>query len=230
MLPHYIMQIFGWLTVGMTYILVVAGNLAGSSTAGLGLSSDMNTLLSLLGTALFSGLILMMCVATWDNPVVKKPDPKVRRLAMAGLHGMILQVILGAWVTHTHAGLACPSFPLCLNNFFPIPFTAETSLTFLHRWWGVLMLGLFFHLAITTAKKIPELARPALQVLGLSIAQVFLGIGTVMTGLDFGSRALHAAVGYAIWGILFYLAIRVGAVRWRPHSTDTTAKQTARTR
>ena len=76
------------------------------------------------------------------------------------------------------------------------------------------MLGLFFHLALVTSRFNPSLARPARRVFSLAVGQVFLGIGTVLSGLNTESRAIHAAVGYAIWGVVFYLAVRSGAVRW----------------
>jgi len=212
------MQTLGWLSVGLTYALMVWGNWVTTTNSSLGLSPGLSTGLLIVTTLLFSGLIAMSCVITWKNPVVKNPAPKVRRLALAGLGGLFVQFCLGSFVRTTHSGLACPNFPVCLESFFPIPFTFETGIAFFHRWWGVLLLGLFFHLAITTAKQLPILAGPARRALGLSVAQVFLGVGTVLSGLSTHSRAFHAAVGYALWGILFFIAVRVGGIPplWKP--------------
>ena len=162
---------------------------------------------------------MVACAMTWENPVVSGPEeftrlPKIQRLVMAALIGLLIQFCLGALIRHTHSGLACPNFPNCLDGFFPIPLTFETVIAFTHRWWGILMLGLFFHLALVTSRFNPSLARPARRVFSLAVGQVFLGIGTVLSGLNTESRAIHAAVGYAIWGVVFYLAVRSGAVRW----------------
>ena len=164
----------------------------------------------LIGTLVFSGLITIACVITLGNPVVQNPSPKLKRLGIAGLGSLFLQFCLGALLRDTHNGLACPNFPNCLDQFFPIPFTFWTAIAFFHRWLGVLMLGLFLHLAVEAARTTPSLARPTRQAFALSVAQVFLGIGNVMGGLSSESRIIHAGVGYALWGILFYVTIRSG--------------------
>lgn len=188
--------------------------LLGGTTVLLGLSPLVSTIHLLIATLVLSGLITVACVMTWGNPVVENSTPKLRRIGIAGLIGLLVQFSLGGLVRHHHSGLACPNFPACLDSFLPIPFTLDTALAFFHRWWGILMLGVFVHLAVLTAKKTPLLARPARRVLGIAVAQIFLGIGTVMSSLNTESRAIHAAVGYALWGILFYVTIRAGGFRW----------------
>lgn len=161
---------------------------------------------------LFFALILWASKSTWENPVVPKVSPKVRRLAVAGLGALSLQLFLGAVIKQTQSGLACSNFPNCLDSFFPLPWTLGTSLTFFHRWLGILLIGNFFHLALQATKTTPALARPAQQTLGLSVAQVFLGIGLVLGGLHEHSRLLHAALGFALWGALSYLVVRSGGI------------------
>ena len=194
--------------------MLAAQILLGATTVLLELSPLVSTIHLMIATLVFSGLIAVACVMTWPEPMISNSPPKIQRLAIAGLGGLLVQLCLGALVRHHHGGLACPNFPHCLNGFFPIPLTFESGLAFIHRWWGVLMLGLFVHLAITAAKTFPPLAQSTRRAFSLAVAQVFLGIGTVMSGLNTESRALHAAVGYALWGILFYIAVRAGAVRW----------------
>jgi heme A synthase len=70
------------------------------------------------------------------------------------------------------------------------------------------MLGLFIHLSIAALKSGPELLRSARRTSSLAVAQVFLGIGVVMTQLHPDSRLCHVAVGYALWGILLYIRVR----------------------
>lgn len=162
------------------------------------------------GTFLFSILILSTQVFR-DKPfVVKNPAPKIQRLSTAGLYALLIQLILGALVRHTHSGLACPNFPTCLDSFFPVPMTFETVLHFVHRWWGVLLLGVFAHLPMAARKQCPELYRPARNVFILAVAQILAGVGILHSKLMAQPRMVHAAVGYALWGILFYLAIRSG--------------------
>jgi heme a synthase len=188
--------------------------LLGGTTVLVGLSPVISTVHLLIAAIVFGGLIAVACVVTWKDPEVEKSSPKLRRLAVAGLIGLIIQLCLGALVRHTHSGLACPNFPNCLTGFFPLPFGLETALAFLHRWWGVLMLGLFFHLAMTATRQTPALGRSARRIFSLSVAQVILGVGTVMSGLQVETRAIHAAIGYALWGLLFFVAIRAGSLKW----------------
>jgi heme A synthase len=180
----------------------------------LGPSLPFSALRFILANLVLGALITHVCVITWGNPVAQDSITKVRRLAIAGIGGLLVQFFLGTLVRQSHSGLACPNFPQCLDSLFPIPFTFETSIAFFHRWWGVLMLGLFVHLAVTSAKQMHSVAGPARRALGLAVAQVFLGVGTVLSGLKTESRVIHAAVGYALWCTLFYIAIRAGGIRY----------------
>jgi heme A synthase len=208
------MKKLAWVAVVATYFLMVWGNIVGSNGSGLGFSPTVSTALLVIATLVFSGLIALACGMTWKNPVVSPTSPKIKRLAVAGLFALLIQFILGSLVRHNHSGLACPNFPTCLDGFFPIPFTFDTALSFTHRWWGILMVGVFAHLTFAAPKLSPKLAGAARQLLPLSLVQIILGIGTVMSGMNTHSRATHAGVGYLLWGVLFYIAIRAGAFRW----------------
>ncbi|MGZ3697528.1 MAG: COX15/CtaA family protein [Bdellovibrionota bacterium] len=186
----------------------------GGTTVLLGLSVTVSTIHLLIANIVLSGLIATATVITWGNPVVKDASDKLKRLSVIGLGGMVIQLALGALVRHGHAGLACPNFPGCLSGFFPDPFTFETAVAFFHRWWGILMLGIFVHLPLAARKQSPSLAPVAWGVMLLSLAQVGLGILTVLSGLQTHARATHAAVGYALWAGLFYLALRSGGFRF----------------
>src|SRR5581483_3930283 len=105
-------------------------------------------------------------------------------------------------------------FPNCLDSFWPAPLHFETLVAFTHRCWGFVLLGVFVHLATAAPRLSPELGRAARVALMVAVVQVMLGIGTVLTGLNTHSRATHAAVGYALWGILFFIALRSGGIRW----------------
>jgi cytochrome c oxidase assembly protein subunit 15 len=43
----------------------------------------------------------------------------LRRLAVAGLAVLVLQIMLGGWVSTNYAALACPDFPTCQRSFWP---------------------------------------------------------------------------------------------------------------
>ncbi len=206
------MQAFCWTSVGLTYLLLIGGNFLKSQESTLGLSPPFAIFYFLLSTLGWGALIILACRMTWKQPALKNAPQKMRRLALAGLTGLFFQMLLGAWMKNRQAGLSCPEFPYCLQNFLPVPLSLDTALAFTHRWWGFLMLGLFIQLALAAARTFPPLATSTRRAFSLAVAQVFLGIGTIQSHLHLHSRTLHAAVGYALWGILVYVAIRTGSL------------------
>ena len=155
-----------------------------------------------------------------------RPHPAVparlKRLATAGLGALLVQLALGGYVRHLGAGLACPDFPLCSGSIMPHHW--ESSVHWVHRWLGVLLLGLFVHLALAARRT--ALARPAALALGLAVAQVALGITAVLAGLAIPVRATHAVVGYALWGALVWLSVRAGC--WSQVARDAGVTASAR--
>lgn len=199
------MKNFAWPVVGLGYLLLVLENQD--------ISARFQPLFPVL-LAVFSGAILWACRATWENPVVHSDSPKfgkIKRLALSGLFALAVQFLLGSLMRTQHSGLACPNFPACIDGFFPSPLTYEAALAFTHRWWGVLMVGVFAHLTLVTPKIAPALTPVARQLLPLAVVQIILGVGTVMSGMTPHLRATHAAVGYGLWGLLFFISVRAGA-------------------
>jgi heme A synthase len=133
---------------------------------------------------------------------------RTRRLARVGLGVLLFQLALGGYVRHAGAGLACPDFPLCSGDLLPVGWLA--SVHWVHRWLGVLLLGVFVHLALagrTTATRL---------VAALAVIQVSLGVATVLLQLAPPVRAAHAAVGYALWAALVWASVEAGC--WRSAS------------
>jgi len=130
---------------------------------------------------------------------------RLRRLARVGLIVLFVQLALGGYVRHSGAGLACPDFPLCSGDLLPTQWLAGVH--WVHRWLGVLLLGLFIHVALagrTTATRL---------VAALAVLQVGLGIAAVLLQLTPVVRAAHAAVGYSLWAVLVWVSVEVGC--WR---------------
>lgn len=186
----------------------------GGITVKLGLSVIASTIHLLIATTLFSFLILIASVQTFGEDLKPAtPAPKLSRLGKSALVGLVIQLLLGGIVRHGHAGLACPNFPGCLEGFLPIPFSMQGLFAFSHRWWGILLIGLFAHLMIAAKKQAPALKGLATLIAGVSIAQILLGILTVTTALHTHVRATHAAIGYALWGLTFFLTLRAGGLQ-----------------
>jgi heme A synthase len=140
---------------------------------------------------------------------------KIRRLVAVGLGVLLVQLVLGGYVRHAGAGLACPDFPLCGGSVFPAH--ALGVVHWVHRWLGVALLAVFVHLGLVARRT--AVAPGAAIVASLAVVQVTLGVLTVLLRLDPPVRAAHAAVGYTLWGALVWLSVRTGT--WQPLLGDT---------
>ena len=192
--------------------LILSDILIGSLSFAFGMTFWIKSILYISASLILCALINLAIVATWDSPVVTSTNPKIRRLAVSGFFALLIQFLLGALVRNMGTGLACPNFPSCGDGFFPSPFSVETGLVFLHRWWGILMIGVLAHIGFAAPKLLPELARTSRKVFALGVVQIIFGIGTVATAMAVNLRILHAATGFLLLANLFFLVIRSGGL------------------
>ena len=184
--------------------LVLVGLLA--AQIGLGGVTVLFKLPGLVSTAhLVNALLILagLIILAEGTPVHAPVPGRLKRLALAGLAALLLQLALGGYVRHAGAGLACPDFPLCSGSLLPHHW--ESALHWIHRWLGVALLGLFVHLALAARRT--ALARPAALAAGLAVLQVALGIAAVLGGLAVPLRAAHALVAYVLWGVVVWLSV-----------------------
>ena len=153
---------------------------------------------------ILAGLVIIAATTGRAEPPVAVA--RSARLIRVGLVVLLGQLALGGYVRHAGAGLACPDFPLCSGSLLPGPGLAAVH--WVHRWLGVLLLGFFAQLALASRRTV--LARGAGIAAALAALQVGLGISAVIFQLPTPVRALHAAVGYALWGALVWLGVRAG--------------------
>ena len=69
-------------------------------------------------------------------------DGMLRRVATATTALVYLQILLGATMRHTGAGLAIPDFPLMFGHFVPDHWNARIAIHFAHR-TGALVVTMF---------------------------------------------------------------------------------------
>ena len=197
--------------------LLIAQIVLGGVTVLLGLSPLVSTVHLLTALTVLAGLITICAVpdagrgaaVAWRGAAEGEPsgsmvEPRLARLATAGLAVLIVQLALGGYVRHSGAGLACPDFPLCSGDVFPGHWLGWVH--WLHRWLGVLLLGFFLQLA--WASRRGALAGVGVVVAGAALAQVSLGILAVLLRLPVAVRASHAVVAYALWALLVWIAVR----------------------
>jgi heme a synthase len=164
---------------------------------------DLVSTAHLVNALLILAGLIMLAEGSREHPAV---PARLRRLAVAGLATLLVQLALGGYVRHAGAGLACPDFPLCSGSLLPHDW--ESAVHWAHRWLGVALLGLFVHAALAARRT--ALAKPAAAAAGLAVLQVALGIAAVLGGLAVPLRAIHAVVAYALWGVLVWVSVHAG--------------------
>jgi cytochrome c oxidase assembly protein subunit 15 len=124
---------------------------------------------------------------------------------------VFLQLILGALMRHTGAGLAIPDFPLAFGRVMP-PFTSQgVVIHFLHRVGAVVVTVAIAWPVLRVFKTFgaePSLRRPALALAGLLLVQLSLGALTIWTQRAVTPMTAHVAVGAAVLATSVLLALR----------------------
>ncbi len=135
-------------------------------------------------------------------------DPGLRtrasRLALRAAGATYVQILLGAIVRHTGAGLAIPDWPLSFGRVVPTgaDWAGDGVLAhFLHRTfaWAVAALVVAAALALRKLDAIPGLRRLSTLWLGLVVLQVALGATSVWTAKAVWATSAHLAVGGLLW-------------------------------
>ncbi len=188
--------------IGLLLLLGVQIGL-GAITVRFGLPHLVSTAHLVNALLILAGLLVLASRAT-PARAPSEPTDKVARLGRVGLAALLVQLTLGGYVRHAGAGLACPDFPLCSGEILPGHWLAVVHWT--HRWLGVILLGFFVHLALVSRRT--RFAGAVAVTTALALLQVTLGIAAVLLRLDPPVRALHAAVGYALWGALVWVSAR----------------------
>ncbi|MGE0394494.1 MAG: heme A synthase [Vicinamibacterales bacterium] len=138
-------------------------------------------------------------------------DRLLARLATVTAAAVYVQILLGATMRHTEAGLAIPDFPLAFGHVVPPHWNAKIAIHFAHR-LGAVAVSL---LALATAGHVlfhhwrrPSLRHPALLLFVVLTAQVTLGAYVVWTAKQYIVNSAHVANGALVLGTALVLALR----------------------
>jgi cytochrome c oxidase assembly protein subunit 15 len=157
--------------------------------------------------------IAAITAPSWERmrAAAVRSDPALRTVTVAAAVAVYLQLILGAVMRHTGAGLAIPDFPLAFGGLIP-PFELPgVTIHFLHRLGAIAVTAtIVTMLAYVRAHHAgtPRLTRPAHLAGALVILQVTLGALTIWTGKAVLPTTAHVACGAAILATTFLLAMR----------------------
>ena len=192
------MRRLGWILLG----LVVAQGALGAITVGYKLPWFVSTSHLLLGMSYFATLIYT-AFHTRPEPTAVERELHARlrgelggarRWIAVACGAVFVQLLIGALVRHLGAAMVCLGMPSCTRSGDWWPEVGVQDLHMIHRGFGVVVA------IVTTAAAVAVVRRarswPALRLLALSapalvVAQLALGIYTVLT-----LRAVPLAVGH----------------------------------
>lgn len=202
-----------------TLALVIGVALLGAVTVTLDLPKEITTTHLALGLLVFALLVTLTVKSANLQPVDAQTSQRLFTgilVAMVFIYG---QSVLGAYVRHSNAGLACPDLPLCYGQLMPNLAIEQVAVHWLHRVLAILTAVL----VLATAARAWNEGYKLMGILaaGLVIGQILLGALTVWTRLQPLVAMFHLA------GALGLLALFVGlAVRTWPQPQTKTAIST----
>ena len=146
------------------------------------------------------------------------PDDLVlRRVAAATTAVLYLQIIVGAVMRHTEAGLAIPDFPLAFGQLVPPQWDAKIAVHYAHRLGAglatLMILAATGHVFYHHRGR-RELVRPSLALLGLVTLQITLGALTVLSGRHYIINSLHVVTGAVLLATSLVLTLRAHRARF----------------
>ena len=144
-------------------------------------------------------------------------DAMLRRVATATTVAIFGQILLGATMRHTGAGLAIPDFPWMFGHVIPDHWSNAIAIHFSHR-VGALIVTLA---VLATSARVwyhhrgrLELTRPATLILFLVAAQVTLGALTVLSQRNVWINSVHVVCGALVLTTSLAITLRSWRVRF----------------
>src|SRR5262249_39494735 len=144
-------------------------------------------------------------------------DRRLRRAATTSTVVIFTQILVGATMRHTGAGLAIPDFPWMFGHLIPDHWSAAIAVHFAHRVGALFVIAAVFGTSLYVWRRHqdrPELARPATLIMFLVIVQVTPGALTVISRRDVLVNSLHVVVGALVLTTSLLLTLRSWRVRF----------------
>jgi cytochrome c oxidase assembly protein subunit 15 len=144
-------------------------------------------------------------------------DPTLRLVATTTSAIVYTQILIGAAMRHTDAGLAIPDFPWMFGHVVPDHWDAKIAVHFAHR-VGALLVTLA---VLATAGHVwfhhrtrARLTTPAALMTGLLVVQVTLGALTVLTRREVWINSVHLVCGALVLASSLVITLRSWRVRF----------------
>jgi heme a synthase len=150
------------------------------------------------------------------NPESRR-DTTLERIAIVTTIGIYLQIVVGATMRHTGAGLAIPDFPLAFGHIIPPHWDAKIAIHFAHRAGAAavtLLIAATSGHVLYHHRRSRELVRPAILLLALVALQITLGALTVLSQKQFIINSLHVVNGALVLVTSLVLTLRAHRSRF----------------
>lgn len=187
---------------------VIAQGVLGGLTVLYLLPTPVSVAHACLAQAFFC-LVVAIAVVTSPRwlPDARRFD-SVSRLAAAAAGAVFLQLVVGAVMRHTKAGLSIPDFPLSLGRVVPPLESFPVAIAFAHRAWALVVAVLVFATAAAAARTgRPGLKRTGVFLGSLVLVQIALGAATVLSGKAVAITTAHVATGALLLGSTLALSL-----------------------
>jgi cytochrome c oxidase assembly protein subunit 15 len=210
--PRRWVRALGWIALGG---VVVQGALGGL-TVLFGLPDPVSVSHAALAEIVF-GVTVTIAVArsrSWlaGGPAesVDTEVPSLFALAGACVTAIYLQILLGAIVRHTGAGLAIPTFPLAYGRLVPPLESFPVSIHFAHR-VGAVLIALIVTWIVARAwrrhRRQPLLVGPAALLGALLVVQIALGGWVIWSYKAAWVTTAHLGTGALLFATALILAL-----------------------
>ncbi len=160
-----------------------------------------------------------------SEPAPEAGRPSLRVLSAVTVVIVYLQILAGALVRHTGAGLAIPDFPLAFGRLWPPAASGLVAYQMLHRVGAVVVAVFVVWTVAATLRRhgdVRALRRPALALALLLAWQIYLGAAIIWTRRAVIPTTTHVLSGALVLATSLVLALRA-ARRLAPLSPDRTS-------
>ncbi len=165
----------------------------------------------------------------WLRGPARVDDAALRRAALATTILIYVQILVGATMRHSEAGLAIPDFPLMFGGIIPDHWDSKIAVHFAHR-VGALVVTLAI---LGSAARVwsrhrlqRELIGPATLLVALVAVQIGLGAFTIWSGRAVWINSAHVVCGALVLATSLVLTLRSWRVKFatetdgpKPHTT-----------
>jgi heme a synthase len=143
-------------------------------------------------------------------------DGALRKFATTTTVLIYCQILIGATMRHTGAGLAIPDFPLMFGHLWPTHWDPKIAVHFAHR-VGALLVAISIlatAFAVFQRTTLAELRRPAMLLPFLVAVQITLGALTVLSRRDVWINSVHVVCGALVLTTSLVLTLRTWRARF----------------